>query len=220
MTWSWRTSVASVKFRMSQNPKIASTRLPGTMAFSAELSPPCMFWPMISAPASPKPSASREPIFTMVFSRTTVSMGSGCSRGARQGSRSRRPRRRSRSALRRPPSPSTRAVRFRRWAAAAASAACSRRCSSSPMLVASRGLLRILSSLETMRSMGASTSLLASLEKVIAPKPRRKQMKIVCAVLSSASIREPLRRSKTNMKKAVSHSASVARLGYTTARSW
>ncbi len=38
-SWSWSTSVASVKLRMSQKPKIASTLAPGIMAFNAELSP-------------------------------------------------------------------------------------------------------------------------------------------------------------------------------------
>mmetsp|Transcript_72005 Transcript_72005/g.150435 ORF Transcript_72005/g.150435 Transcript_72005/m.150435 type:complete len:223 (+) Transcript_72005:918-1586(+) len=77
ITCSWRISVVSVKFRMLAMPKITRTVVPGRIAFNTALSPPRMFWAMILAPASPKPRASSEPILMIVFSRTTVSMGSG-----------------------------------------------------------------------------------------------------------------------------------------------
>mmetsp|Transcript_97145 Transcript_97145/g.270311 ORF Transcript_97145/g.270311 Transcript_97145/m.270311 type:complete len:202 (-) Transcript_97145:1930-2535(-) len=76
MTFSFKTSVASVKLRMLQKPMMASTLCPGTIASTPALCPPFMFCPMISAPASPKPKASRPPSLMMVFSRMTVSMGS------------------------------------------------------------------------------------------------------------------------------------------------
>lgn len=51
----WRISVASVNCRTSQKPKMAMTFWPGTMGFR---SPPLrMLSAMISAPASPKPTA-------------------------------------------------------------------------------------------------------------------------------------------------------------------
>mmetsp|Transcript_97232 Transcript_97232/g.275471 ORF Transcript_97232/g.275471 Transcript_97232/m.275471 type:complete len:278 (+) Transcript_97232:913-1746(+) len=219
MTWSCRTSVASVKFRMSQNPKMASTLRPGIMAFNAELSPPFMFWPMISAPASPKPRASREPILMMVFSSTTVSIGSGaCLDVVILWPMSRNqvahlltmPLKPVFSLAMRPAGHSfpRRAPRvlLEAWT-------CSRCCSSWPMVIASSGLFLILPSLAIMRSMGVSTSLFASFENVMAPKPSRKHMKSVCSEFSIASILEPLRRSKTNMKKKCSYSEVVATVG-------
>mmetsp|Transcript_52761 Transcript_52761/g.112926 ORF Transcript_52761/g.112926 Transcript_52761/m.112926 type:complete len:270 (+) Transcript_52761:848-1657(+) len=210
ITWSCSTSVASVKFRMSQKPKIASTRRPGIMAISAELSPPFIFWPMISAPASPKPSAKREPILMMVFSSTTVSMGSGTCLFPGGPNRTRGlnfmsqllqlflwPRSRMMAAC----SFVRKAFRFFREAAT-----CSLWCSSSPMVMASKGLFLIFSSLAIIRSMGISTSLFASWENVMAPKRSKPQMKIVCAEFSTASILEPLRLSKTNMNMSTSNS--------------
>mmetsp|Transcript_67149 Transcript_67149/g.212596 ORF Transcript_67149/g.212596 Transcript_67149/m.212596 type:complete len:256 (+) Transcript_67149:807-1574(+) len=74
MTPSWRISVVSVNWRMSQNPKIANTFLPGTMGLR---SPACfMFSAIISAPASPNPTAMRLQIFVMEFSRIRVSNSS------------------------------------------------------------------------------------------------------------------------------------------------
>lgn len=54
-----------------QNPNIQYVFCPGTIGFN---SPPLvMFYPMIPAPASPKPSASKWPILTIAFSKTAVS---------------------------------------------------------------------------------------------------------------------------------------------------
>ena len=72
MTSSWSTSVASVNCLMSQNPKMPATRLPGTTGSS---SPPDRMLPaMTSAPASPNPTASREQILLMAFSKILVSI--------------------------------------------------------------------------------------------------------------------------------------------------
>mmetsp|Transcript_549 Transcript_549/g.1418 ORF Transcript_549/g.1418 Transcript_549/m.1418 type:complete len:369 (-) Transcript_549:1643-2749(-) len=71
MTPSCSTSVASVKRRMSQKPKMAHILWPGTMGLR---SPPLrMFSATTSAPASPKPTASREQILVIEFSRMRVS---------------------------------------------------------------------------------------------------------------------------------------------------
>mmetsp|Transcript_3670 Transcript_3670/g.4919 ORF Transcript_3670/g.4919 Transcript_3670/m.4919 type:complete len:215 (-) Transcript_3670:1943-2587(-) len=71
ITPSCSTSVASVNCRISQNPKMAHIFFPGTMGFS---SPPFLrFSAMISAPASPKPTAMREQILEKAFSRILVS---------------------------------------------------------------------------------------------------------------------------------------------------
>mmetsp|Transcript_27836 Transcript_27836/g.88021 ORF Transcript_27836/g.88021 Transcript_27836/m.88021 type:complete len:272 (-) Transcript_27836:126-941(-) len=223
-----------MKFRMSQKPKMASTLRPGTMAFSMELLSPFMFWPMISAPASPKPSASREPILMMVFSRITVSMGSGDSDFRKRQSRSLELQRRTRPELSDPDTPEPLvatvlivASELSRWGTSdggggvgAAAFSCWSLCSSSTIARAARGLDRIFSIFAIMRSMGERTYLLASLEKVMAPKPRRKQIQTVWAVFRIASIRDPDRRSNTNMKKTSFHSARVTRDGKLTLRSW
>mmetsp|Transcript_77459 Transcript_77459/g.237078 ORF Transcript_77459/g.237078 Transcript_77459/m.237078 type:complete len:248 (-) Transcript_77459:1549-2292(-) len=70
------TSVAVLKSRIRTTPMMHSTRRPGIMASTPALSPPRMLWPMMFAPASPNPSASKEPNLMMVFSRITVSIGS------------------------------------------------------------------------------------------------------------------------------------------------
>mmetsp|Transcript_108712 Transcript_108712/g.306363 ORF Transcript_108712/g.306363 Transcript_108712/m.306363 type:complete len:280 (+) Transcript_108712:844-1683(+) len=169
ITFSFNTSVACMKFLMQQKPMMASTFEPGTIAFTPALAPPFMFWPMISAPASPKPSARRPPSLIIVFSKMTVSIGSfiffcwhflkyimsfpdfaSCSR------------------------------RF-------AFSISSRRYSRSPKFMASKGLSLIASIFAIMRSMGFSSSVLASLENVMAPMPTTKQMKIVCNMLRPAS---------------------------------
>lgn len=54
-------SVAVLKSRTRITPTMHSHFRPGTMAFTPAEPEPIMFWPMMSAPASPKPSASREP---------------------------------------------------------------------------------------------------------------------------------------------------------------
>jgi len=72
MTSSWSTSVASVNWRMSQNPKMAATRRPGTNAFRSP--PDRILLPMTSAPASPKPTARREQTLVKATSRMRVSI--------------------------------------------------------------------------------------------------------------------------------------------------
>jgi len=64
--------VASVKFLISQKPKIAMIFYPGSIGLISPL--PFMFSAIILDPASPNPKAKRAPIFTMVYSRTTVSI--------------------------------------------------------------------------------------------------------------------------------------------------
>lgn len=67
----YKTSVASVKFLISQNPNIAIIFFP---AIIGSTSPPYyMFEAIISDPASPNPKARRAPILIMSFSNITVS---------------------------------------------------------------------------------------------------------------------------------------------------
>jgi hypothetical protein len=63
--------VASLKFLISQNPKIAIILFPGNIGST---SPPLLiFYAMISAPASPNPSANKAPVLIISFSRIVVS---------------------------------------------------------------------------------------------------------------------------------------------------
>mmetsp|Transcript_42542 Transcript_42542/g.123665 ORF Transcript_42542/g.123665 Transcript_42542/m.123665 type:complete len:280 (+) Transcript_42542:804-1643(+) len=230
MTWSCNTSVASVKFRMSQNPKIASTRRPGIIAFNAELSPPWRFCPMISAPASPKPRANNEPILMIVFSSTTVSMGSGtcfeeellprrfaCLTHFRTIARYRF----STMTPCRSTAETSLSSDFNvlRCFLMPCSLCCSLCRSSSPMAIASRGFRLMRLSFVIILSIGVSTKVFASREKVIAPKPSKKQMNKVWNVFNMASMREPRRRSNTNRKLIWSHSCGVNCVGNTTDRS-
>ena len=77
MTPSYRTSVASVKFLMSQKPKIYIYFIPGSIGLTS--SPFSIFFAIISEPASPKPRAKRAPILLRVYSSTTVSIGASFS---------------------------------------------------------------------------------------------------------------------------------------------
>mmetsp|Transcript_33666 Transcript_33666/g.85068 ORF Transcript_33666/g.85068 Transcript_33666/m.85068 type:complete len:217 (-) Transcript_33666:1253-1903(-) len=70
-----RTSVAVLKSRTLATPMMQSTRVPGIIAFTPELSPLFMLWPMMLAPASPKPRARSDPSLMIVFSKITVSIG-------------------------------------------------------------------------------------------------------------------------------------------------
>tara|TARA_B110000285_G_scaffold234667_1_gene312455 strand:- start:1780 stop:2019 length:240 start_codon:yes stop_codon:yes gene_type:complete len=71
MTPSSRTSVASVKFLISQNPKILTYLIPGNIGLISP--PPYIFLAMTWEPASPKPIAKSPPIFVIVLSRMIVS---------------------------------------------------------------------------------------------------------------------------------------------------
>mmetsp|Transcript_121044 Transcript_121044/g.349724 ORF Transcript_121044/g.349724 Transcript_121044/m.349724 type:complete len:241 (-) Transcript_121044:899-1621(-) len=215
ITSSFKVSVISVKFLRLHKPNIASTFRPGTMVFRLDALSPFMFWAMISAPASPKPRASNEPILMIVFSSTTVSMESGSllvfsvflQQSRPNGSMSNCKRMRM-------PEPSEsdwrpfvissmekalmelllwRARDFFAWLSAF-------RLSPSPMVIAAKGLFLILSTLAIIRSMGWSTYLLASFEKVTAPMPSNKQMNSVCPMFKAASNFEPSRRSKTSIQ--------------------
>lgn len=66
------TSVASLKFLMSQNPNIAHCFLPGNIGLRSPYW--AMFLAMISLPASPKPRANSTPILVMAFSINKVSL--------------------------------------------------------------------------------------------------------------------------------------------------
>ena len=73
MTPSYSSSVASVKFLMSQNPKMQMTFYPGNIGLIS--SPPDMFFAIIEEPASPNPRARSPPILMSVYSSITVSSG-------------------------------------------------------------------------------------------------------------------------------------------------
>mmetsp|Transcript_102382 Transcript_102382/g.256535 ORF Transcript_102382/g.256535 Transcript_102382/m.256535 type:complete len:236 (-) Transcript_102382:436-1143(-) len=72
MVCSFSTSVAMWKWRISQNPKIASTLEPGMLAMPWESSL-SKFSAIMLTPASPKPNASKEPNLMIVFSSIFVS---------------------------------------------------------------------------------------------------------------------------------------------------
>mmetsp|Transcript_34086 Transcript_34086/g.101271 ORF Transcript_34086/g.101271 Transcript_34086/m.101271 type:complete len:232 (+) Transcript_34086:929-1624(+) len=221
MMCSWRTSVASGKFRMVHRQKIASTLRPGIMEFRVELSPP-ICCAMIPAPASPKPRARSWPILMIVFSSTTVSMGSGAgffspfrksfqaflafrqslrtsprqlpsliSRSSRLCGRSGRSLRllglESTSLLAMVLSEVTDLVSHPESALRLCSSSSSFLCSAFWIVIAARGFFRIFSILTIIRSIGMSTSVFASLEKSMEPKPSSRHMKTVCMVFRNAS---------------------------------
>mmetsp|Transcript_99620 Transcript_99620/g.278974 ORF Transcript_99620/g.278974 Transcript_99620/m.278974 type:complete len:348 (-) Transcript_99620:1623-2666(-) len=72
MVLSFSTSVMTLKFRMSQKPKIASTLVPGIFTVTRALESN-MFSAMMFTPASPKPRANKEPSLMIVFSKICVS---------------------------------------------------------------------------------------------------------------------------------------------------
>mmetsp|Transcript_134813 Transcript_134813/g.252095 ORF Transcript_134813/g.252095 Transcript_134813/m.252095 type:complete len:210 (+) Transcript_134813:1088-1717(+) len=175
------TSVATLKSRIFTLPIMHSTRTPGIMALTPALSEPCMLAPIMFAPASPKPSASREPSLMIVFSRMTVSMGSLTVllhffavniswMPAEMFSR----------------------VRLLILAFATSSALNS----SSAIFIAMSGFSRIASTRLIMFSTGVKTRLLASLENDIAATHSTKQMKPVMIRLKPASRRVKGRKSK------------------------
>jgi len=71
MTPSYKTSVASVKFLISQKPNIVIILSPGSMGLIS--SPFFIFLATILDPASPKPNASKAPSLLRVISRFYVS---------------------------------------------------------------------------------------------------------------------------------------------------
>mmetsp|Transcript_90743 Transcript_90743/g.242960 ORF Transcript_90743/g.242960 Transcript_90743/m.242960 type:complete len:250 (-) Transcript_90743:1266-2015(-) len=168
ITLSWRISVATVKSRTEQNPKIATTRFPGTMTFAIPASATFMLLPIISAPASPNPSASKLPILMIVFSNTTVSKGSGA-RGLTH--RQHRIRAKPLRVLRN-------SFRFLR---------CSFLYSSSPSFMACRGSRLIRCTLAFILSIGANTRVFASLENIIEPPANTTQMKQVLPMFNNIS---------------------------------
>jgi len=74
----YSTSIVSLKFLISQNPKTQCVFFPGIIG---SMSPPLllMLVAIISAPASPNPNASNAPIFTIVYSKNAVSIGASFS---------------------------------------------------------------------------------------------------------------------------------------------
>jgi hypothetical protein len=74
MTSSYRISVASVKFLISQNPKIAHCLCPGNIGSKSPYF--AIFLPIIEEPASPNPKANNIPILVMAFSIISTSFES------------------------------------------------------------------------------------------------------------------------------------------------
>lgn len=74
----YNTSIVSLKFLISQNPKTQCVFFPGIIG---SMSPPLLliFVAIISAPASPNPSANNAPILTIVCSKNAVSNGASFS---------------------------------------------------------------------------------------------------------------------------------------------
>mmetsp|Transcript_87085 Transcript_87085/g.244266 ORF Transcript_87085/g.244266 Transcript_87085/m.244266 type:complete len:230 (-) Transcript_87085:1860-2549(-) len=214
-TCSLRTVLVSEKFLTAQCATTTSTRRPGIMA-SNMLTSPVMFRPTISAPTSPKLSASKAPILMMAFSRITVSVGSGAFPA--KGSPpfrirvTRRPSHALHPLFSSPLEPASdvfsliplwRLLDRRYFLAAFISGSIS----SLRNLMASRGFMRIFSNFEIMRSIGVKTSLLASLEKAMAPKASKKHMNSVWQVFRMDSVRDPIVRSNTNIISTALHSS-------------
>mmetsp|Transcript_45974 Transcript_45974/g.104761 ORF Transcript_45974/g.104761 Transcript_45974/m.104761 type:complete len:256 (-) Transcript_45974:5-772(-) len=173
---------------MLQKPKMASTRLPGIMALTVALSSP-IFLPMISEPASPKPSASSLPSLMMAFSRIFVSRV--CTLVALRCRRRQAPHE-SMQRFHLPFSPGADAI--------SSSCACASLYVSSPSLMAKSGLSRILSTLLIIRSIGCSTSTFASWLKASAPISRMTQTKSVWSMLNTAAFLAHGRRSNTKIR--------------------
>mmetsp|Transcript_95904 Transcript_95904/g.254775 ORF Transcript_95904/g.254775 Transcript_95904/m.254775 type:complete len:342 (-) Transcript_95904:590-1615(-) len=201
MTFSFSTSVAFVKLRMLQKPMMASTFCPGTIASTPALWLPFMFCPMISAPASPKPSASSPPSLMMVFSRMTVSMGSLIFFAWH--------------------------VLYNNFRKELILASCSRRFtlsissrlySRSPSFMASSGLSLMVCILAIMRSIGLSNNWLALTWKDHTPMPTAKQMKMVWSMLSPASscVVARLSKAKTMSMWCSSESVFISGMKYST----
>mmetsp|Transcript_22876 Transcript_22876/g.54437 ORF Transcript_22876/g.54437 Transcript_22876/m.54437 type:complete len:204 (-) Transcript_22876:264-875(-) len=188
ITFSFSTSVASVKLRMLQKPNTASTSWPGTIAFSSAVAPPCMLWTMISAPASPKPSASRPPSLIRVLSKIAVS-------------------RVSKSLV---------SFFFRQHPCLLASSASSSSCilkSMSPSFIACRGFFLMASSFTRIRSSGPKSSAWASRAKEIAPAAKARQIKQVCSMFKPAALCVTGRVSKANSKSTLPPSSPVFAMG-------
>mmetsp|Transcript_5556 Transcript_5556/g.14121 ORF Transcript_5556/g.14121 Transcript_5556/m.14121 type:complete len:238 (+) Transcript_5556:884-1597(+) len=169
------TSVATLKSRTRATPMMHSTRVPGIMASTPALAPPFMLCPIMLAPASPKPSASREPSLMMVFSRMTVSMGALLPAHSSQDTRSFMKL-------------EMRSLRALDSLALASSSALN---SSSAIFMATSGLSRMASTFWIMSSTGCSTRRLASLEKKRAAVQREMQTK---RVVSSENIASDFRK--------------------------
>jgi hypothetical protein len=151
-----------VNCRISQNPKIATTFVPGIIGSTSPVF--FMLSAIILAPASPKPKASNAPIFTMVYSRMTVSYG-----------------------------PSSLSYLFLQnffqqfvFLFASSSLASIASASFSSSYAAYKGLLAILLTFRIIASIGAITKSLASFEKNKAPAARTKQTKNVLHMLRPA----------------------------------
>ena len=71
ITFVYKTSVESVKFLMSQKPKIAWIRWPGIIGFRSP--PELIFCAMMADPASPKPKANKWLILVIACSKIAVS---------------------------------------------------------------------------------------------------------------------------------------------------
>ena len=197
ITPSCSTSVVSVNCRMSQNPKIATTFLPGIIG---SISPPRrMFAAMISEPASPNPTASNPQIFAMEFSKSRVSIcESSRVREARFASRFRL-RRAAReknpkareffsSPPRRKPS-----ARFSKGSSSAGSSSESLFSSTANRL---SGFSETSRTFLTMRSMGFKTRACASRLKNSAPAPSITHTNTVRHMFSAACVLVETRASK------------------------
>mmetsp|Transcript_1787 Transcript_1787/g.5670 ORF Transcript_1787/g.5670 Transcript_1787/m.5670 type:complete len:268 (-) Transcript_1787:1171-1974(-) len=167
---------------------MASTLEPGTSASTQSLSS-SRFLPMISLPASPKPSASREPSLMIAFSRIFVSIEAlfFCRIGRLAflpvGLMDLTPF----SFLSSGKNPSSLDLRV---------PACGAYCWSAKRM-AYKGSCRMISTLLIIRSIGSKTSWSASLLKSSAPTARTSTTNAVWTMLRMASHSTSLRRSKT-----------------------
>mmetsp|Transcript_129083 Transcript_129083/g.306217 ORF Transcript_129083/g.306217 Transcript_129083/m.306217 type:complete len:240 (-) Transcript_129083:1476-2195(-) len=179
ITFAWSTSVAVLKSRMRVAPMMHSTRVPSTIASTQALSMPCMLCSMMFAPASPKPSARREPSLMIVFSKMTVSMISVLSF--------------------RDEHPNSSIATWKRvfsCFAAFARLISSTLNSSSATFMAASGFARIVSTFAIMFSTGYSTSRFASLAKPMDARSSITQTKRTVKRLNKDSCLTKGRRSK------------------------
>mmetsp|Transcript_41355 Transcript_41355/g.108679 ORF Transcript_41355/g.108679 Transcript_41355/m.108679 type:complete len:323 (-) Transcript_41355:869-1837(-) len=181
------TSVAVVKLRISQNPKIASTYSPGNIGSIPDPAP-CKFLEMIRVPASPNPKSNRVPSLINVFSRITVSMGSSCFSSVHSQEMARY-------------TCVSLAGGLLSFSFLALFACCSLRYSWKPSWVAFRGSSFICCKIVTMRSMGDSTSRLASWVNMVFAVDSTMQRKIVCSMLRIAATSLMGRRSNAKMNR-------------------
>mmetsp|Transcript_28064 Transcript_28064/g.55144 ORF Transcript_28064/g.55144 Transcript_28064/m.55144 type:complete len:286 (+) Transcript_28064:475-1332(+) len=158
ITFVCSTCITVLKLRTRRTPITQLIFVPSTMACTQALSMPRMLCAIMLVPASPKPTASKDPSLMMVFSRSRVSMGSLDVRRLVHGAMAKK----------------LRSSVWREFLSLVFLISSALNAASS-MFMAVRGFLRILSTLDIIVSRGWSTSLSASCEKRREAEPKATQ---------------------------------------------